>query len=143
MKVGLAQINTVIGDLEGNVGRCAAAVGRATDGGAELVVLPEMAVSGYPPRDILYDSGFVDAVGAATSDLARQVGDGPPVVVGTVVRSGTQTPGHPGLLNAAALTYVAAFLTSVLTLVYWMMRLGLLGGRRSAGLTGIVELLRG
>jgi len=103
VKIGLAQINTIIGDLEGNVGRCLAAATRARAGGAELVVLPELAVTGYPPRDILYDPGFVEAAGEATIDLARQAADGPPLVVGAVHPSGTSTPGHPGLLNAAVL----------------------------------------
>ena len=103
MRIGLAQINTVVGDLEGNVGRCLAAFGQARADGAELVVLPELAVTGCAPRDILYDPGFVAAVGEATADLARQAGSGPPVVVGTVLPSGSSTPGHPGLLNAAVL----------------------------------------
>lgn len=67
------------------------------------MVLPELAVPGYPPRDLLFDPAFVDSTLAATAELARELAGGPPVVVGTLARSGEATPGHPGLWNAAAL----------------------------------------
>ena len=75
MKIGLAQIDCWVGDLEGNVGRCVAAVEQATAGGAELVVLPELAITGYPPLDLLLDDSFVGAAIEATSDLAARVRD--------------------------------------------------------------------
>ena len=102
MKVGLAQIDCWVGDLEGNVGRCVAAVEKAAAGGAELVVLPEMAVTGYPTRDLLLDDSFVDATLEATEDLAERLGDAPPVIVGTVARAGARPPRHPGLHNVGA-----------------------------------------
>lgn len=67
------------------------------------MVLPELAVPGYPPRDLLLDPAFVDRALTATEDLARDLVEGPPAVVGTLARSGAATPGHPGLWNAAAL----------------------------------------
>ena len=67
------------------------------------MVLPELAVPGYPPRDLLLDPAFVDRALAATEDLARDLAGGPPAIVGTLARSGAVTPGHPGLWNAAAL----------------------------------------
>ena len=103
MKIGLAQIDCWVGDLEGNVGRCVAAVEQATAGGAELVVLPELAITGYPPLDLLLDDSFVGAAIEATSDLAARVRDAPPVVVGSVARAATRPPRHPGLRNVAAL----------------------------------------
>lgn len=103
MKVALAQINTTVGDLTGNVARCVAAVEAAGHAGADLVVLPELAVTGYPPRDILLDSSFIEATDHATADLANRTRSGPPVVVGTVMPSGEKTPEHPGLFNAAVL----------------------------------------
>ena len=103
MRVGLAQINACVGDLEGNVERCLAAIETARGQDAALVVLPEMAIPGYPPRDILLDASFTGAVSEATRDLARRARAGPPVIVGTTVPSGRQPPGHPGLYNAAAL----------------------------------------
>jgi NAD+ synthase (glutamine-hydrolysing) len=70
---------------------------------AELIVLPEMAITGYPPRDILLDTSFVTATAAATQDLARRSAGGPPVLVGSVTPSGRTRPDHPGLYNAAML----------------------------------------
>ena len=103
MRIALAQIDTTVGDLAGNVERCLDAIIEGGRHGAGLVVLPEMAIPGYPPRDILLDASFVDAVGEATQDLARRAADGPPALVGTVVPSGTTTVKHPGLYNVAAL----------------------------------------
>ncbi len=103
MRVALAQINTCVGDLEGNVERCLAALEAARREDAALVVLPEMAVPGYPPRDILFDPGFAEAVSEATSDLARRARGGPPAVVGTLMPADRRPPGHPGLYNAAVL----------------------------------------
>jgi NAD+ synthase (glutamine-hydrolysing) len=102
MRVGLAQIDTRVGDFAGNAARIVAATESAARAGADLVVFPELVVTGYPPRDLLLDPAFVDAAAAATEDLAARLGDGPAVVVGTVARSGATTPGHPGLWNVAA-----------------------------------------
>jgi NAD+ synthetase len=103
MKIGLAQINPITGDLTGNVGRCRAAITTAAREGADLVVLPEMALPGCPPRDILFDTSFIEALAGATADLAEQVRECPPVLVGTVLVGGSRTHYHPGLYNAAVL----------------------------------------
>ncbi|HSJ57516.1 MAG TPA: NAD(+) synthase [Anaerolineae bacterium] len=103
MKLSLGQINPCVGDLEGNVARCLEAAGMARRQGAGLLVLPEMAIPGYPPRDILYDPSFVSAASEAAADLARRARGGPPIVAGTIVPPGTTRPGHPGLYNAAVL----------------------------------------
>jgi NAD+ synthase (glutamine-hydrolysing) len=103
MRVALAQINPCVGDLEGNVARCLAAIETARRQDAALAVLPEMAVPGYPPRDILFDPSFVEAVGEATRDLARRAGGGPPTVVGSLMPADRRPPHHPGLYNAAVL----------------------------------------
>ena len=105
MKIALAQINPTVADLVGNVERCLDAIDAAVAQAADLVVLPEMALPGYPPRDILYDASFTAAVGAATRDLAQQAADGPPIIVGTLEPSGRQPPHHPGLHNVAALLH--------------------------------------
>jgi NAD+ synthase (glutamine-hydrolysing) len=105
MKVALAQINTCVGDLEGNVQRCLAAIEQARSQDAALVVLPEMAVPGYPPRDILFDPSFAGAASEATADLAHRARGAPPVVVGTVMPASRQAPDHPGLYNAAVLLH--------------------------------------
>jgi NAD+ synthetase len=101
--VALAQINPCVGDLEGNVERSLAAIETARKENAVLIVLPEMAIPGCPPRDILFDSSFSAAASEATADLARQVSDGPPVVVGTLMPGGKHPLNHPGLYNAAVL----------------------------------------
>lgn len=103
MKLALAQVNPVVGDLPGNLDLCleAAETGRAQ--GADLVILPEMALPGCPPRDILYDSSFIDAAAEAVSELARRTRRGPPLVLGSVVASGQRSPHHPGLYDAALL----------------------------------------
>jgi NAD+ synthase (glutamine-hydrolysing) len=103
LKITLAQINPTIADLPGNVERCLEAIATARRLEADLVVLPEMAITGYPPRDILCDTSFTEAVFEATRDLARRVAGGPPVIVGTVTASGHHPPHHPGLYNAAVL----------------------------------------
>lgn len=105
MKITLGQINACIGDLAGNVARCLAAVETGCRASADLVALPEMAIPGYPPRDILFDPSFVEAAGEATRDLAHRARHGPPVLVGTVMPAEERLPHHPGLYNAAVLLH--------------------------------------
>ena len=59
MKIALAQINTTVGDLAGNEAKILAAYRRGVDAGAELVIFPELAITGYPPRDLLLRKQFV------------------------------------------------------------------------------------
>jgi len=107
MKLALAQINTTVGDLEGNVARCLDAAREADAQGAELIVFPEMTAPGYPPRDILYDVSFVEAVQAATEDLAKQARGLPPMLVGSFRPSGGKLYQHPALHNVAYLIHEA------------------------------------
>jgi NAD+ synthase/NAD+ synthase (glutamine-hydrolysing) len=60
MKIAVAQINTTVGDFAGNAARIRAAVDRACAAGAALVVTPELALSGYPPEDLLFRDDFCD-----------------------------------------------------------------------------------
>ena len=71
MRIALAQLNAVVGDLEGNVERIVAAVSEAQRAAADLVVLPELAVTGYPPEDLLLRPGFVRAAREAVDEVAR------------------------------------------------------------------------
>lgn len=71
MRIALATINPTIGDLDGNARLISGFVGRARDAGASLVVFPELAVCGYPPRDLLLQEGFVRACGSACARIAR------------------------------------------------------------------------
>lgn len=103
MKIALAQINTTVGDLAGNIARILDAARQAKN--ADLIVFPELVVPGYPPRDILYDSSFVEAVGAATQDLARQANGLPAMLVGSLAPSGKKLYFHPALHNIAYLIH--------------------------------------
>ena len=71
MKIALAQINTTVGDLDGNRGRIVTRIAEARNAGAELVVFPELAVTGYPPEDLLLRPAFVRAAARATGDVAE------------------------------------------------------------------------
>lgn len=101
MRIALAQIDTTAGDVRGNVARIEAAWQQARVQGADLVVLPELAVLGYPPRDLLLREGVVRAALEAHEALARRLAAGPPLLVGSVARN--PRPTGPGLVNAALL----------------------------------------
>src|ERR687890_2478262 len=71
LRVALAQINSTVGDIQGNAAKIRDYIGRARDEGAQLVVFPELALTGYPPEDLLLKTHFVDAAGAALEEIAR------------------------------------------------------------------------
>ncbi len=100
MKIALAQINPTIGDLEGNLERIRQAVARASESGADLVVFSEMALSGYPCRDLLDKPEFVAANADALDGLIRQV-TGPAVLLGHFAER--QTTSGKRLANCATL----------------------------------------
>jgi len=75
MRIALAQLNAVVGDLDGNVERITAAVSEAQRAAADIVVLPELAVTGYPPEDLLLRPGFVRAAREAVDEVARACTD--------------------------------------------------------------------
>jgi len=72
MRVALAQINPTVGDLRGNLERIAAFTERARAAGAALVVFPELALSGYPPEDLLLNPLFVSECRAVLEEAARR-----------------------------------------------------------------------
>ncbi|HYO47916.1 MAG TPA: nitrilase-related carbon-nitrogen hydrolase, partial [Gemmatimonadota bacterium] len=80
-RLALAQIDVVVGDVPGNLERIRTALARAETSAPDLVVFPELAISGYPPEDLLLKPSFLAAVRAALEALAEDVGD-PVVVVG-------------------------------------------------------------
>ncbi len=81
MKVAIAQINCIVGDLDGNVAKILDYVNRAKDLGADILLTPELSLAGYPPEDLLLRDGFFFACEQALFGLARQI-DGITVVVG-------------------------------------------------------------
>lgn len=60
MRVALAQINTTVGDLDGNAQKIISAMSAAEDHGADMTLLPELAITGYPPEDLLHKEHFVE-----------------------------------------------------------------------------------
>ncbi len=72
MRLALAQINTVVGDLDGNAELIRRRLAEAKDQQADLVVFPELAVTGYPPEDLLLRPSFVQAAQAKAEELARE-----------------------------------------------------------------------
>jgi NAD+ synthase (glutamine-hydrolysing) len=72
LRVALAQVNPTVGDIRGNARIVAENIARARDGGAALVVFPELTLSGYPPEDLVLKTSFLDAAAGALGDLAAQ-----------------------------------------------------------------------
>src|SRR5215218_7399117 len=73
MRVALAQINTTVGDVWGNVEKMADTLKRATDSGAELVAYPELTIPGYPPEDLLMRQSFIEENMRALHEFAGRV----------------------------------------------------------------------
>ena len=102
MRVALAQINPTVGDFSGNLAKIADNVERAATSGVDLVIFSEMAVSGYPPADLLEKASFIDkAEGslAAIAELTRGE-NRPSVLVGSPMRC--KGPGQKHVRNVAA-----------------------------------------
>jgi NAD+ synthase (glutamine-hydrolysing) len=78
MLIALAQLNPIVGDLQGNLSQVRKEVEAAARKGARLVVFPELAISGYPPKDLLLKEGFVEAcdrpVGRESANRSRRLG---------------------------------------------------------------------
>src|SRR2546429_179006 len=100
MRIAIAQEDPTVGDLAGNLARLEAAVVAARGQGCQLVVFPELALTGYPPRDILERRAFVRDTWRAVERLALATRDGPTVFVGTVEENRGDEGRH--LWNAAA-----------------------------------------
>jgi NAD+ synthase (glutamine-hydrolysing) len=99
-RVGLAQINTTVGDFEGNVRKIVDAIERARGLGCGLVAFPELAITGYPPEDLLFKPAFIEANLAALGDVARAT-RGITAVVGFVDK-------RDDIFNAAAVLHDGA-----------------------------------
>jgi NAD+ synthase (glutamine-hydrolysing) len=75
VRIALAQLNPTVGDIAGNEARCLDALERARAAGAQLVVFPELIVTGYPPEDLLLKEHFLRDARAAVDRLAAAAGD--------------------------------------------------------------------
>jgi NAD+ synthase len=79
--ITLAQLNPTVGDVAGNAAKARAARARAHSDGADLVVLPELFITGYPPEDLVLKPAFQSACRAAIESLARDTADGGPAML--------------------------------------------------------------
>ena len=100
LRVGLAQINSTVGDFEGNVRKITDSLERARRLGVALVAFPELAITGYPPEDLLFKPAFIEANVRALDAVAR-ASQGMTAVVGFVDR-------RDDIFNAAAVLHDGA-----------------------------------
>lgn len=109
-RLAMAQMNPVVGDLGGNVRRISGWLAEARKAKADLVAFPELALTGYPPEDLVLKPGFLKDVARALADVARV--RGPAAVVGYVSEGGSHgrkarsmivPAGHHAMYNGAAL----------------------------------------
>jgi NAD+ synthase (glutamine-hydrolysing) len=98
VRVGLAQINTTVGDIDGNAARLVESIRWADEAGAQILATPELAVTGYPPEDLLLKPSFIDANRRALEDIASKT----PNLVAVV---GFVDIGRDRLYNAAAVCH--------------------------------------
>ena len=71
VRIALAQVNPIVGDLPGNAQRVIEFIGRAQEMGSDLVAFPELVLTGYPPEDLLLRPEFIDQNMAALDEVAR------------------------------------------------------------------------
>src|SRR5205085_2714708 len=97
MKIALGQIDPTVGDIDGNVEKMGSWAERATASGVDVIAFPELAITGYPPEDLVIRDAFVQDNLRALEELAKATASGCDVVVGFVDLDGA------GRRNAAAL----------------------------------------
>ena len=98
LAIAVAQLNPVVGDVDGNLERARRARAQAASDGADVVAYPELFIAGYPPEDLVLKPAFQAACRAAVETLARETGDGGPAVL-----MGTPWVEDGKLFNAYAL----------------------------------------
>lgn len=99
IQVAVVQHNPTVGDVSGNCSQIIEGYSEAADDGAALVVAPELALLGYPPRDLLHRQAVLDAERAALNELRRATEDGPALIVGHSAPSNRDS--GPPLTNSA------------------------------------------
>ncbi len=105
LTIALAQLNPVVGDIEGNAARLRAA--RREAAGADLVAATELVIAGYPPEDLVLKPLFLDRVEAAVQALAAETADaGPALLIGTPWRTGDRVHNAVVLLDGGAVAAV-------------------------------------
>src|SRR5688572_12738377 len=104
LRLAMAQINVVVGDVDGNANKIVEWIGRARDAGADIVTFPELALTGYPPEDLLLKTQFIDANLAALQKIINQTHD-IAAIVGYVDRT-------DDIFNAAAIIQNGKLITT-------------------------------
>ena len=104
MRIAIAQLNPIVGDIEGNAQRILEAAQKAFNQGAELLLTPELSLCGYPPRDLLLNLGFVEKMSQQLQLLSQQLPEKLAVLVGFVEKNPSATVrGEKPLFNSIAL----------------------------------------
>ena len=104
MRIAIAQLNPIVGDIEGNAQRILEAAQTAFNRGAELLLTPELSLCGYPPRDLLLNLGFVEKMSRHLQLLSQQLPEKLAVLVGFVEKNPSATVrGEKPLFNSIAL----------------------------------------
>ncbi|WP_414462823.1 NAD+ synthase [Hyphomicrobium sp. DY-1] len=99
LKIALAQLDPVVGDLQGNAERAARAHARAKELGADVVVFSELFLNGYPPEDLVLKPAFQEATKAKLEWLAATCTDGPAILIGTIWAEGRKVHNAVALLD--------------------------------------------
>ncbi len=104
MKIAIAQINPIIGDLPGNAAKILCAAQQAAAKGARLLLTPELSLCGYPPRDLLLNPSFIEAMHISLQQLVKDLPPNLAVLVGTVEENlEAENNGGKPLFNSMAL----------------------------------------
>jgi len=108
LAIALAQLNPTVGDLDGNAAKLIAAREDARGQGADLVVFSELFLTGYPPEDLVRRPSFAAATWARLDRLARDLGPGPAVLVGTLWPNGDKLHNAVALIDSGEIKAVRA-----------------------------------
>ncbi|KAB2868314.1 MAG: NAD+ synthase, partial [Bauldia sp.] len=98
IRIAVAQLDSIVGDIGGNLKKAREARAKAAAGGADLLALSELFIAGYPPEDLVLKPAFQDACRQAVEALAKDTADGGPGIV-----IGTPWPEGGKVYNAVAL----------------------------------------
>jgi NAD+ synthase len=103
LRIAVAQLDSIVGDIDGNVAKVRKARAEAAAGGVDLLVLSELFIAGYPPEDLVLKPAFQDACRTAVEALAKDTADGGPgIVLGSPWPEGGKVYNAVALLDAGA-----------------------------------------
>ena len=105
LKIALAQANPIVGDIDANIAKLRGDAG-ARRAGADLIVFPELFVTGYPPEDLVLKPAFQTAARERVEAFAAEIKDGPAVLTGTVWPEGGKVYNAVALLDAGKVVAV-------------------------------------